>query len=46
VETIGDIQQQLRIRLGKLPDRRFSIELGVDALKALRLIDEIGEYLA
>ncbi|CAG7564864.1 unnamed protein product [Fusarium equiseti] len=41
VETIGDVQQQLRIRLGKLPDRRFSIELGVDALKALRLVDEI-----
>ncbi|KAJ4012942.1 hypothetical protein NW752_006212 [Fusarium irregulare] len=45
VEFIGDIQKQLRIRLGKLQDRRFSIELGIDALKALRLIDETGEYL-
>jgi hypothetical protein len=43
VETIGSLRQQLRIRLGKLPDQRFSIELGIDALKSLRLVDEVGE---
>ncbi|KAF9770912.1 hypothetical protein IL306_011484 [Fusarium sp. DS 682] len=43
VETIGSVQQQLSIRLGKLPDQRFSVELGIDALKTLRLIDETGK---
>ncbi|GKT98831.1 3-ketoacyl- peroxisomal [Fusarium langsethiae] len=41
VETVGSLQQQLRIRLGKLPDQRFSVELGIDALKSLHLVDEV-----
>ncbi|KAJ0137273.1 Pre-mRNA-splicing factor CWC25 [Fusarium oxysporum f. sp. albedinis] len=40
VETIGSVQKQLSIRLGKLPDQRVSVELGIDALKALHLVDE------
>ncbi|KAJ4266408.1 hypothetical protein NW762_004392 [Fusarium torreyae] len=40
VETVGSIQEQLHIRLGKLQDQRFSLELGVDALKTLGLVDE------
>ncbi|KAF5980534.1 3-ketoacyl thiolase peroxisomal [Fusarium coicis] len=40
VETIGSVQKQLSIRLGKLPDQRASVELGIDALKALHLVDE------
>ncbi|CVK93627.1 uncharacterized protein FMAN_03010 [Fusarium mangiferae] len=40
VETIGSVQKQLSIRLGKLPDQRVSVELGIDALKALQLVDE------
>ncbi|KAM0348948.1 hypothetical protein ACHAPU_003882 [Fusarium lateritium] len=39
VETIGKTQQKLKIRLGKFLDQRFSVELGVDALKSLGLID-------
>ncbi|KAL6923436.1 hypothetical protein FSST1_000710 [Fusarium sambucinum] len=41
VETVGSMQKELRIRLGKFPDQRFSIELGFDALKSLGLVDEV-----
>ncbi|KAF5002833.1 hypothetical protein FGRMN_87 [Fusarium graminum] len=39
VETIGKTLKQLKIRLGKLPDQRFSVELGVESLKSLGLVD-------
>ncbi|KAF4972408.1 hypothetical protein FSARC_975 [Fusarium sarcochroum] len=43
VETVGSVQHQLQIRLARLQDRRFSVELGVDALKSLGLVDESGK---
>ncbi|KAF5027541.1 hypothetical protein F66182_358 [Fusarium sp. NRRL 66182] len=42
-EIVGGIQQQLQIRLAKLPDQRVSVELGVEALKSLGLVDEAGK---
>lgn len=44
-EMIGKTQQQLKIRLGKLSDQRISVELGIDALKALGLADGPGKLL-
>ncbi|KAF5248595.1 hypothetical protein FAUST_258 [Fusarium austroamericanum] len=46
VETVGSMQQQLRIRLGKLSDQRFNVELGIDALKSLRLADGVVREMA
>ncbi|KAF4976842.1 hypothetical protein FZEAL_6545 [Fusarium zealandicum] len=44
VEKIGSTKKRLNMPLTKFSDRRFNIELGLDAMKLLGLVSEVATY--